>query len=59
MTRIELKEVICRIIDKMQGEAPKAACLFGDVPDCDVVMKYGIQEPGCDATTKYAIGEEG
>ncbi|MFH2007490.1 MAG: hypothetical protein ABI333_12970 [bacterium] len=50
MTRTELKEVICRVIDKMQqrdDDAPAAGCLFADT--CD----------NCDVTTRYAIGEEG
>ena len=47
--RKDLKEIICRVIDKVntEDEAPVAGCLFGDT--CD----------SCDVTTRYAIGEEG
>ena len=49
MTREELKEIINRVIDRIQDEreGPKPACLFGDEG-----------EP-CDYTTEYAVGEEG
>jgi hypothetical protein len=45
MSRNELKEIIARIIVRLESEAPKPACLFTDNE--------------CDMTTKYAIGEEG
>ena len=51
MTRTELKEIICQVIEKVkeheppQEQAPAAACIFGDHP--------------CDATTKYSVNEEG
>ena len=46
MTREDLKEIITRVLERIQDdeEAPKPACLFGDT---------------CDATTRYAVGEEG
>ena len=48
MTREDLKEIIARVLDRIQDneEAPKPACLFGDgtVP--------------CDATSRYSVGEE-
>ena len=47
MSRNELKEIIARIIVRLEDEAPKPGCIFGD---CDAA---------CDVTTKYAIGEEG
>ena len=48
MTRDELKEIIARVIQRINDEeAPKPACLFGD---------EGVP---CDATTLYGIGEEG
>ncbi len=46
MNRKELKEILERIVDKME-QAPQPACIFGDEV-----------EP-CDMTTKYAVGEEG
>lgn len=46
MNREELKEILERIVTKME-EAPQPACIFGDDVD------------PCDVTTKYAIGEEG
>ena len=50
MTRPELKEIIARIIKKLQKEGkedgPKPACLFGDADPCDVTTKYGIGEEG-------------
>ena len=55
MTRTELKEVICRVIDKMQqsdDNTPAAGCLFAD--NCD-----SAPCDNCDVTTRYAIGEEG
>ena len=47
MTREELKEIIARVIERVENdeEAPKPACIFGDVPDCDY-------------STEYAVGEE-
>jgi len=47
MTRKELKEIIVKVIDKLQKKAdnaPTPACLYND----------GL----CDVTTKYAVGEE-
>ena len=48
MNREELKEIITRVIERIQGdeEAPKPACLFGD------------GTTPCDATSRYAVGEE-
>ena len=47
MTREELKEIIARVIERIEGEeSPQPACIFGDLPDCDY-------------TTEYAVGEEG
>lgn len=49
MTREELKEILSRIIDKLQEpareDAPPPACIFNDAP--------------CDVTTRYAVNEEG
>ncbi len=49
MTKEELKEIICAVIERMQDQAdeaaPEPACIFGDDP--------------CDVTTFYAVGEEG
>ena len=49
MTREELKEIIARVIERIENDddAPTPACLFGD-----------WEEP-CDGTTEYAVGEEG
>ena len=47
MTREELKEIIARVIERIQDEeTPKPACLFGDWPDCDATTDYGIGEDG-------------
>ncbi len=46
MSREDLKDIIRRVLDRLQDEAPTPACLFGDAPECDV-------------TTYYAVGEEG
>lgn len=48
MSREDLKEIIGRVLVRLQDEAPKPACIWADNP-CDT----------CDATTRYAIGEEG
>ncbi|MBI4705749.1 MAG: hypothetical protein HY744_32045 [Deltaproteobacteria bacterium] len=52
MTRSELKEIICKVIEKMreerkraEHETPAPACIFQDHP-CDVTTKYGINEEG-------------
>jgi len=48
MTRSELKEIITKVIKKLEEKgktAPTPACLYGDAP--------------CDVTTFYAVGEEG
>jgi hypothetical protein len=47
MNREELKEIIGRIVEKLEEEAPRPACIFGD------------SGGDCDMTTRYAIGEEG
>ncbi|MCU0692086.1 MAG: hypothetical protein MUF54_11850 [Polyangiaceae bacterium] len=47
MSREDLKDIIARVVDRLQTEAPKPACLMGD----------GCDNP-CDTTTRYAIGEE-
>jgi hypothetical protein len=49
MSRNELKEIIVKVIEKMQrekdeGDAPTPACLFGD--NCDATTKYGMNEEG-------------
>lgn len=47
MNREDLKEIIRRVLEKMQGQAdesPTLACIFNDMP--------------CDVTTEYAVGEE-
>ena len=51
MTRDDLKDIIVRVIDRMDetDEAPAAGCLFCDQKDPDP----------CDVTTFYAVGEEG
>jgi hypothetical protein len=50
MSRNELKDIIARVIVRLENEAPKPACLFNDnPPDPDP----------CDMTTRYAVGEEG
>jgi hypothetical protein len=48
MSREDLKDIIARVVDRLQTEAPKPACIFGD--NCD---------NSCDVTTYYAVGEEG
>ncbi len=48
MSREDLKDIISRVLDRLQNEAPQPACLFADSP-CD----------SCDVTTRYAVGEEG
>ncbi len=50
MSREDLKDIISRVLDRLQNEAPTPACLFGDQPSCD---------DNCDMTTRYAVGEEG
>ena len=51
MTRQEMKEIILKVIDKVneaeQCDAPPPACIFADSPP----------DP-CDVTTYYGIGEE-
>ena len=50
MSRNELKEIIARVIVRLENEAPKPGCIFGDCDNsCDA----------CDVTTYYAVGEEG
>ena len=47
MTKEELKEIIARVLKRIQDEeTPKPACLFGDWPDCDYATDYGIGEVG-------------
>ena len=49
MNREELKEIIARVIERINDEeTPAPACLFGDVEP----------PPPCDYTTFYGIGEE-
>lgn len=50
MTREEMKEIICRIVEKLRktAEAPPPACIFEDNP-CDV---------GPNPSTLYGMGEE-
>jgi hypothetical protein len=48
MSREDLKDIISRVLDRLQNEAPQPACLFSDGP-CD---------SPCDVTTRYAVGEE-
>lgn len=48
MTRKELKEIIVKVINKLQKKAetaPTPACLYNDGL-CDVTTKYGINEEG-------------
>lgn len=64
MSRDELKEIICRVVDTMQrraheGETPRPACIFGDGGSpCDS-NPCDVAPPPCDVTTYYAVGEEG
>lgn len=51
MSREDLKEIISRVVARLEEEAPKPACFFSDNP-CD-------QCDECDITTFYAVGEEG
>ena len=46
MTREDLKDLICAVVEKMSDseDAPRPACGFGD--------------KACDVTTYYAVGEE-
>ena len=48
MTREELKEIIARVIERINDEAaPRPACLFGDeVNPCDMTTFYGLGEEG-------------
>jgi hypothetical protein len=49
MSREDLRDILCRVIERITNdEAPGAGCIFDDSP-CDT----------CDATTKYAVNEEG
>ena len=48
MSREDLKEIISRVVARLQEQAPRPACLWGD----------DVQKP-CDVTTYYAVGEEG
>ncbi|MBN1696647.1 MAG: hypothetical protein JW881_03945 [Spirochaetales bacterium] len=67
MTRKELKDIISRVIHKLNDEAPSPACgLFwaddpNPAPDPDPdpapTTRYAIGEE--DATTIYSVGEEG
>ena len=51
MSRNDLKDIIARVIVRLEDEAPKSACIFSD-NSCDTC-------DACDVTTRYAIGEEG
>jgi hypothetical protein len=49
MNRTEIKEIVCKVLEKLQqerDEQPETACVYGD-------------GGGCDMTTLYAVGEEG
>jgi hypothetical protein len=43
MSREDLKDIIRRVLDRLQDESPAPACLFGD-NDCDMTTKYAINE---------------
>lgn len=49
MTRTDLKEVIQRVLERLQEGAeenhPSPACIFGDTEPCDVIVPmYMVQE---------------
>ena len=51
MNREELKEIIHRIVKKVDEKLPDTGCFWGDCEDAP-------PDP-CDITTYYGMGEEG
>ncbi len=43
MSREDLKDIIRRVLDRLQDESPTPACLFGD-SECDMTTKYAVNE---------------
>jgi len=54
MSRKDLKDIIARVIVRLENEAPSTSCIFSD-HSCDTCDTCDT----CDYTTRYAIGEEG
>ena len=45
MSREDLKEIIGRVLVRLQQQAPRPACLWVDDPEpCDTTTRYGINE---------------